>query len=138
MMISQSAQRWLRFVIGGGINTGFTYIIYLYLNTLLPYQFAYLLSYTVGVIFAYWYNASIVFCVPLSWKGLFSYPVVYVVHYLASAFFLVGLVELLQISEVIAPLLVAGAMIPVSYVLSKFVLGVQAPKQSLSRRNVSS
>lgn len=137
-MNSQNARRWLYFIIGGGINTGFTYLIYLGLNAFLTYQLAYLIAYIVGVVFAYWFNASLVFHVPLSWKGLVSYPVVYVAQYLVSALFLGGLVEFFQINELISPLVVAGAMIPVSYALSKFVLGVRASKQSPSRGDIAS
>ena len=123
VIVGQRAQRWLRFVVGGGINTGFTYVIYLGINEFLPYHVAYLISYTVGVVFSYWFNARVVFCVPVSWKGLATYPVVYVVQYLVSALFLGGLVEFFRISELIAPLIVIAVMIPITYLMSKFVLG---------------
>lgn len=116
------AQRWLRFIVGGTINTAFTYLLYLVFNSFLAYQIAYFAAYAIGVVFAYWFNATVVFQVPLSWKGLFSYPVVYIIQYILSAFFLGSLIELFQIGESIAPLLVAGAMIPITYLMSKFVL----------------
>ncbi|MBT9173985.1 MAG: hypothetical protein DDT21_02396 [Syntrophomonadaceae bacterium] len=115
-------KRWLRFLLGGGVNTAFTYALYLALNTILAYQLAYFIAYALGVVFAYWFNAAVVFRVPLSWKGLCSYPVVYLVHYLVSAFLLGGLVELAGIVESLAPLVVALVMVPVTYVMSKFVL----------------
>lgn len=115
-------KRWLRFLLGGGVNTAFTYAVYLALNTVLAYQVAYFIAYALGVVFSYWFNAVVVFRVSLSWKGLLSYPVVYVVQYVASAFLLGGLVELAGIGEVFAPLVVAIVMVPVTYVLSKFVL----------------
>lgn len=117
------AKRWLLFLLGGGVNTAFTYAIYLALNMVLAYQLAYFLAYTLGVVFAYWFNAVVVFRVPLSWKGFFSYPIVYIVQYAASAFLLGGLVEIAGIMEALAPLVVAIAMVPVTYVISKSVLG---------------
>lgn len=124
--------RWLRFIIGGGINTGITYLVYLGFNAVLPYQFAYLIAFTLGVFFSYWFNARLVFGVPLSWNGLFSYPIVYVIQYLVSAFFLGGLVEFFRISESIAPIVVAVALTPVTYLMSKFVLGETRGKSSCS------
>ncbi|QQP98612.1 GtrA family protein [Lysobacter enzymogenes] len=116
-------RRWLRFLIGGATNTAFTYALYLALNTIVSYQTAYLIAYVLGVLFAYWFNATIVFRVPLSWKGLLSYPIVYVVQYAASAALLAVLVEFLRIRESVGPLIVTAAMIPATYVMNKFVLG---------------
>lgn len=120
--VDHRTQRWLRFIIGGGINTGFTYLLYLGINVFLNYQISYLIAYTAGVVFSYWFNARFVFCVPLSWRGLFSYPIVYLVQYMLSAFFLGGLIELFNMRETIAPLVVAVAIIPFTYLMSKLVL----------------
>ena len=129
MLINPNAQRWLRFLCGGGINTGLTYLTYLGLNTFLAYQASYLIAYSIGIVFSYWFNASIVFRTPLSWKGLVSHPIVYIAQYLVSALFLGGLIEILQISEIMAPIVVAITMIPVSYILIKFILGAQSSEQ---------
>lgn len=115
-------KRWLRFLLGGVVNTAFSYAVYLALNTILAYQVAYFIAYALGVVFSYWFNAIVVFRVSLSWKGLLSYPVVYVVQYVVSAFLLGGLVEFAGIVESLAPLVVAIVMVPVTYVMSKFVL----------------
>lgn len=121
-------KRWPRFLLGGVVNTAFSYGVYLILNTILTYQWAYFIAYAFGVVFAYGFNAVVVFRVPLSWKGLFSYPVVYVVQYAASAFLLGGLVELMGLAESFAPLAVAIVMLPVTYVMSKFVLNFSATR----------
>ncbi len=104
------------------INTGFSYLLYLALNLVLPYRYAYLLAYMAGVVFAYWFNARFVFAVPLSWRGLFSYPLVYVVQYLVSALVLEGLIDRLGVNEQQAPLWVAAVMFPVTFMMSKLVL----------------
>ena len=121
-MLNPRVQRWLRFILGGGINTAFTYTVYLAINIVLEYQLAYLLAYAIGIVFAYWFNAVAVFHIPLSWKGLFSYPVVYIIQYSVSALLLGVLVEIVEISELVGPLLVAIVMMPVTYAMSKSVL----------------
>lgn len=115
-------KRWLRFVIGGVVNAAFSYFIYWIFNILLNYQVAYLIAYVSGVFFSYWFNARIVFCVPLSWSGLLSFPAVYLVQYFVSALILAWLIEMLEVSELLAPLVVASTMIPVTYLMAKFIL----------------
>ena len=119
--------RWLRFVLGGVINTGFSYLLYLALNLVLPYHYSYLLAYLVGIVFAYWFNARFVFAVPLSWRGLFSYPLVYALQYFASALLLESLIARFGVSEQWAPLWVAAVMLPITFVMSKFVLMWRRP-----------
>ncbi len=122
MITSFDIHKWVKFLIGGGINTAFSYIIYLGLMLFIHYQIAYLIAYVVGVIFAYWFNAVIVFKVPLSWKGLFFYPIIYVIQYAISAFLLDIFVETMKIDKVFAPLIIIILMIPITYVLNKYIL----------------
>lgn len=123
-MTNTKVRRWLRFLVGGGLNTAFTYALYLLLNTVLSYQPAYLLAYLAGIVFSYWFNAAVVFRLPLSWRGLAAYPVVYVVQYLASALLLGGLVESLNVPERLAPLIVTAVMVPMTYLMSRFMLNL--------------
>lgn len=116
------ASRWLRFLMGGGINTAFTYVMYLLLIKVLSYQIAYFIAYAVGILFSYWFNAKFVFRVRLSWTGLAAYPVVYLVQYVASALLLVGFVRSAGVSEHFAPLIVTVVMVPLTYLISKLVL----------------
>jgi len=122
MINNLKIKQWIRFLVGGGINTAFTYGIYLILMLFVHYQIAYLIAYIVGVVFAYWFNAVIVFKVSLSWKGLFSYPIIYIIQYTISAFLLKIFVETLQIDKIFAPLMIIIIMIPLTYVLNKYVL----------------
>jgi len=115
-------QRWIRFLIVGIINTTLTYGVYLILMLIISYQIAYLIAYFAGVLFAYWFNAVFVFKVALSWKGIFSYPVIYVIQYFLSALLLDVFVETIHIDKVFAPLIIIILMIPISYLLNKYVL----------------
>jgi putative flippase GtrA len=118
----QRLRRWLRFVVGGGVNTLFTYGIYLGLNKIIDYQVAYLFAYVMGILFSYWFNSVLVFRVPLSLKAFFSYPLVYVMQYVCSAVLLGILVEMVKFSEIFAPLVVTVGMLPLTYVMSKLLL----------------
>lgn len=121
----QKLQQWVRFLAGGAINTGFTYGIYYVLQKFIFYQISYAISYVLGILFSYWFNASFVFKTPLSWKGLFTYPLVYIVQYLVSALFLGAFIELVGIPPEIGPLLVLILMIPLTFFMSRLVLRVR-------------
>lgn len=122
ILIKNRYKRWLRFVLGGGLNTTVTYGIYLLLNLLVNYQLAYLIAYTLGIVFAYWFNTVFVFKTSLSWKAFFSYPLVYVIQYLISSIFLSILIEVWKINKALAPLVITIGIIPLSYLLNKLAL----------------
>lgn len=115
-------KRWLRFLTGSGINTTFSYAIYLILNTVLNYQLAYFIAYVLGIIFAYWFNSIFVFRIPLSWKGMCTYPLVYIVQYMSAALLLEFLVKSMHIEELWAPLIVAVLLVPLTYSMSRLIL----------------
>ena len=115
-------QRPLRFLCGGAANTLLSWLLYLALVQVLPYQWAYLGAYVAGIVFAYWVNATFVFRVALSWRGLFAYPAVYVVQYLAAAVLLEVLVRFAGAAPAYAPLAVTAILLPLTYLMNKLVL----------------
>ena len=108
--------------IGGGINTAFTYVLYLVFKQFLSYQLAFTASYLVGIIFAYFYNSLVAFKSPLSIKKFFQFPLVYLVQYLLSLGLLELFVRSFNISTNFAPIFVFIIVTPVTYLLSKFIL----------------
>lgn len=112
----------IKFVIGGGINTGFTYALYFGLQMILPYQIAYALAFVVGIVFSYWFNSTIVFNTPISWKGFMAFPLVYLIQYLLSAIILGFVVELLGINQLFAPLIVILVTVPITFLLTRWLL----------------
>ncbi|WP_438299327.1 GtrA family protein [Pseudomonas sp. NMS19W] len=117
-------RRWIQFLIGGGLNTGLTYCLYLMLSYWIDYQVAYAIAYATGIVFAYVFNSKVVFKVQQSWIGMAIYPSIYLVQYLLGALILNLLVEHLHLHKVIAPILVILLLLPCSYLLNKFVLKV--------------
>jgi putative flippase GtrA len=115
-------RRWINFLIGGGLNTGLTYGLYLALSHWINYQVAYAVAYATGIVFAYFFNSTVVFKVQHSWIGMFIYPIIYVAQYLLGAALLNLLVEHLHLHKAIAPLLVILLLLPCSYLLNKYVL----------------
>ena len=122
MSENKSLTDLIKFLIGGVINTAFTYCLYLSLQVILAYQVAYAVAFACGIVFSYWFNAMVVFKTAISWKGLFAFPLVYLVQYLLSAMLLSVFVERLDIPLSIAPLTVIVLTIPVTFVLTRWLL----------------
>lgn len=121
-MTGPRAHRWLRFIISGGTNTGFTYLVYLGLCVFVRYQVAYLFAYATGVVLSYWLNARVVFQVPLSWRGLFLYPIVHLAQYAVSALLFGSLIECIGLRQNVAPLVVPILTLPITYLMSELAL----------------
>lgn len=115
-------RRWISFLIGGGLNTGLTYCLYLLLSYLIDYQIAYAIAYVAGIAFAYFFNSKVVFKVEHSLLGMLIYPTIYLVQYIFGALLLNLLVEHLHLHKAIAPILVILLLLPSSYLLNKIVL----------------
>jgi len=111
-----------RFVAGGALNTALSYLVYLALQWIMDYQLAFLVAYLAGIALSYLINAILVFHQPLSWRTALRFPLVYIVQYFLSAILLALLVELLGISARIAPLVVAVALLPVTYLMARHAL----------------
>lgn len=122
MSDKKSLTNLVKFVIGGVINTAFTFFLYLSLQIVLPYQVAYAVAFAVGIVFSYWFNAIIVFKTHISWKGFFAFPLVYLVQYLISAMLLGFFVERVGVPQRFAPLIVIALTIPITFVLTRWYL----------------
>ncbi|MFJ3521370.1 GtrA family protein [Pseudomonas sp. NPDC090203] len=134
-----SLKRWAYFLVGGGLNTALTYVIYLMLNLIVSYQVAYAIAYACGIVFSYLFNSAIVFKITQSWKSFLLYPLVYLAQYIVAAWSLNVLVARVHLDERIAPLAVIVLLIPVTYLLSKLVLSrshlPETPTDSRSHDN---
>ena len=118
---------FMRFIIVGGINTLASYIIYVALLLFLSYPVAYTLAYVIAIFISYYLNTTFVFKRKASLSKALQFPLVYVVQYLAGFFWLYLLIEVLGINQFIAPILVVGLNIPVTYLMSKFIIKGRLP-----------
>jgi putative flippase GtrA len=117
--------RWtefLRFLIIAAMNTGATFLIYLVLLLIVPYGLAYTGSYVLGIFLSYCLNASFVFRERLRISCALQYPVVYLVQYVLGITALYVLVERVGCSKAVAPLLVVLVSLPVTFLLSRYLI----------------
>jgi len=114
-----------RFILVGGLNTLVTYGIYLVLKRMIEYQAAFLIAYIAGIIFSYLLNALFVFKHKLTFKTFFSFPVVYIVQYIASAILLDILVRKADISTNLAPIIVIFITVPLTFLVCRAIFTQQ-------------
>lgn len=113
---------FIRFIGMGGLNTLATYLLYFSLVLFFNYQIAYTISYIFGIFFAYWLNLKIVFQTKSTKKKLFLFPFVYLFQYLFGLLIMYVLIEMLGFNQFFAPLVVAICSLPITFILSRFIL----------------
>ena len=113
----------LRFVVAGAVNSSATYLAYLALLRWVSYRWAYSLSYAAGILLSFVLSSRFVFRVPFQRRKLLIYPVVYVVQYLLGYGVIYAVVSLAGIDPRFGPLAVLAVTVPVSFLLSRKVLG---------------
>jgi putative flippase GtrA len=114
-----------RFLAGGALNTGSTFVLYWLLLLIMDYRIAYAISFASGILLSYLINTRFVFRAQHSLRKLLLFPLVYLITYLAGAIVLHAAVSGFGINKTIAPLLSICATLPLSYVLTKLVLSAK-------------
>ena len=122
---------FIRYLLTGALNTGLTYLLYLLILAVAPYQVAYTVAYVSGIFTSYIFNSLFVFREALDWKKAIKYPLVYVVQYLIGLIVLSALVEALSIEPSIAALLNIIVTIPITFILSRAIIQPKDKKQSV-------
>jgi putative flippase GtrA len=113
---------FFRFVVGGGINTLLTYLLFLLLAAFMPYAIAYTITYAFGIALSYVINAFFVFDTGHDWKAMVRFPVAYAVQYLWGLALLFLLIDVLTMPRAIAMLVVIATGTVLSYLLIKRIL----------------
>lgn len=104
------------------MNTGLTYLAYLALLQAVSYRWAYSVSYGAGIFLSFVLNSLYVFRTPLRWRKLLPYPSVYLVQYLLGLAVIYVGVESLGWDERLMPVAVLVVTVPVSFVMTRWVL----------------
>ena len=115
-------RQFIRFVGVGGINTIVTYLLYLALLPFLAYGVAYSVVYIFGIGFAYWLNLKYVFQEKSTHKKIMFYPFVYLAQYLIGIIILFIAINIYNIPEEVAPILVVIISMPLTFILTKIIL----------------
>ncbi len=114
--------QFIRFIVCGFINTSATWILYIFLCKTMHYQVAWMISYVAGIVVAYYLNIILVFRGNSNIKKMAQYPLAYLLQYLVSSLLMFLFVKVVRIPDEVVPILVAIFLIPVSFVMNRFIL----------------
>ncbi|NGM54446.1 GtrA family protein [Stenotrophomonas sp. P2112] len=130
MSLRASLPTIVRFLAGGALNTGSTFVLYWLLLLVVEYRIAYAISFVAGILLSYVINTKFVFRTNYSLRKVILFPLVYLATYLAGAVVLDLSVSRFGVDARLAPFISICATLPLTYLLSKLVLaGSHTPAQ---------
>ncbi|HGO5241141.1 TPA: flippase GtxA [Staphylococcus aureus] len=124
MKLTQTHAEILKFIIVGGINTLNYYVIYLLLLKLLhiEYMISHITGFLVAFVISYYLNCYFVYRVKPTWRKFISFPITQIVNVSLQTVLLYVFVSWLNLPAEIAPFAGLIITIPITFILSKWIL----------------
>ncbi|MBR9469390.1 GtrA family protein [Staphylococcus aureus] len=124
MKLTQTHAEILKFIIVGGINTLNYYVVYLLLLKLLhiEYMISHITGFIVAFVISYYLNCYFVYRVKPTWRKFISFPITQIVNVSLQTVLLYVFVSWLNLPAEIAPFAGLVITIPITFVLSKWIL----------------
>lgn len=124
MKLTQTHAEILKFIIVGGINTLNYYVVYLLLLKLLhiEYMISHITGFLVAFVISYYLNCYFVYRVKPTWRKFISFPITQIVNVSLQTVLLYVFVSWLNLSAEIAPFAGLIITIPITFILSKWIL----------------
>ncbi|HDE7255110.1 TPA: flippase GtxA [Staphylococcus aureus] len=124
MKLTQTHAEILKFIIVGGINTLNYYVVYLLLLKLLhiEYMISHITGFIVAFVISYCLNCYFVYRVKPTWRKFISFPITQLVNVSLQTVLLYVFVSWLNLPAEIAPFAGLVITIPITFILSKWIL----------------
>ena len=124
MKLTQTHAEILKFIIVGGINTLNYYVVYLLLVKLLhiEYMISHITGFIVAFVISYYLNCYFVYRVKPTWRKFISFPITQIVNVSLQTVLLYVFVSWLNLPAEIAPFAGLIITIPITFILSKWIL----------------
>lgn len=124
MKLTQTHAEILKFIIVGGINTLNYYVVYLLLLKLLQieYMISHITGFIVAFVISYYLNCYFVYRVKPTWRKFISFPITQIVNISLQTVLLYVFVSWLNLPAEIAPFAGLIITIPITFILSKWIL----------------
>ncbi|CAM3145069.1 GtrA family protein [Staphylococcus argensis] len=124
MKLNQLHLEIIKFIIVGGINTFNYYVVYLLLLKIcnIHYIVSHITGFIVALIISYYLNCYFVYKVQPTLRKFLQFPVTQLVNVGMQTLLLFIFVRFFHINSVIAPFAGLIITIPVTFILSKYIL----------------
>ncbi|MET8771941.1 GtrA family protein [Streptomyces sp. NPDC004658] len=112
----------LAFAAVGVVNTATYYGLYLLFLTALPYLAAHTLAFLLSMTGSFFLNARFTYRTRPTWRKFLLFPLTNATNFLITTAGVYVIVDLLHAGSRFAPLLASAAAIPVTFVVSRWVM----------------
>ncbi|GAA3533643.1 sugar transferase [Aeromicrobium flavum] len=137
-----TAVHWTRstlwFVVVGVINTGVYYVLYLLMHAMdVPYLVAHVVATLLAMVLSYFLNCFLTFKVRPTWRTFLLFPLSNLANFVITTVGMSIAVSQLGVGERIAPLAVAVFAIPITYLLTRYLLSGSVSRTPTPERTTS-
>ncbi|GGU95545.1 sugar transferase [Streptomyces filipinensis] len=112
----------LTFALVGVINTATYYCLYLLFLAWLPYLAAHILAFALSMVGSFFLNARFTYRIRPTWRKFLLFPLTNVTNFLITTAGVYVIVDVLHAGSRFAPLVASAAAIPVTFVVSRWVM----------------
>ncbi|MFH8929361.1 GtrA family protein [Streptomyces pristinaespiralis] len=123
----------VRFGLVGLVNTGTYYGLYLALLTVLPYVAAHVVAFLLSMVGSFFLTSYFTYRTRPTWRKFLLFPLTNAANFVVTTSGVYLLVDVLHLGSTYAPLLAAAAAIPLTFVLSRFIM--LGPDRSPARQD---
>ncbi|MEU5086772.1 GtrA family protein [Streptomyces sp. NPDC021356] len=110
------------FAVVGVLNTATYYVLYLLFLTRLPYLLAHVLAFFLSMIGSFFLNARFTYRTRPTWRKFLLFPLTNAANFLITTAGVYVIVDVLHAGSRFAPLLASAAAIPVTFVVSRWIM----------------
>lgn len=126
----------ITFAAVGVVNTATYYGLYLFFLMYLPYLAAHAISFTLSMIGSFFLNAKFTYRTRPTWRKFLLFPLTNATNFVITTVGVYVIVDVLHVGSEFAPLMASAAAIPVTFVVSRWVM-LQRPEGARSNDPVA-
>ncbi|MER5526829.1 GtrA family protein [Streptomyces sp. NPDC002677] len=112
----------ITFALIGVINTATYYGLYLLFLMYLPYLAAHILAFLLSMIGSFFLNAKFTYRIRPTWRKFLLFPLTNATNFVITTVGVYVIVDVLHAGSRFAPLMASAAAIPVTFVVSRWVM----------------
>ncbi|QTD97435.1 GtrA family protein [Streptomyces cyanogenus] len=112
----------LTFAAVGVVNTATYYCLYLLFLAALPYLAAHVLAFALSMIGSFFLNARFTYRIRPTWRKFLLFPLTNLTNFLITTAGVYLIVDVLHAGSRFAPLLAAALAVPVTFLVSRWVM----------------
>ncbi|MFF7475559.1 GtrA family protein [Streptomyces sp. NPDC008092] len=112
----------ITFAVVGVVNTATYYGLYLLFLRYLPYLAAHILAFFLSMIGSFFLNAKFTYRTRPTWRKFLLFPLTNATNFVITTAGVYVIVDVLHLGSTFAPLMASAAAIPVTFVVSRWVM----------------